>query len=66
MLELEANPNNMFARINSFAALDDNYEILLSPENLYADGERTRTQAKAFAVRIRKDYEERRNELVFS
>lgn len=65
-LTRRVNENNMFARVTSFVALDSNYEMMLSPENLHADGERTQAQARALAARIQKDYEERRNELIFA
>lgn len=65
-LTRKVNENNMFARVTNFVDLDERVEMMLSPENLYADGERSRTQAQALAKRINKDAEERRNELVFA
>lgn len=59
------NAKNMFARVTTFSALEDYRESMLSPENLYADGERTASEAKALSARIQKDYQERRNEIVF-
>jgi hypothetical protein len=65
-LKTRINPNNMFARVATFSALDEAYECHMSPENLYADGERSREQANALAKRLQADYQERRNELIFA
>lgn len=59
-----ANPNNRFARVTSVTELDNMFEVLTSPENLYADGERTQAEAKALNDRLVKDYKERESELL--
>ena len=58
-----ADRKNMFARADTLAKLDEMFEIVTSPENLYADGERSHSQANSMYRRYKHDYEERRAEL---
>lgn len=59
-----ANPKNRFADIKTFADLEGFFEDLTSPENLYADGERSRAEAQALYNQLLHDYNERDEELI--
>lgn len=59
-----ANPKNRFASAKTFADLEGMFEDFTSPENLYADGERSRTEAQALYNHFLHDYTERDEELV--
>lgn len=54
---------NMFATIADLGELEDLFECMVSPENLYQDGERSRAQANAALKRIRHDYDHRKAQL---
>jgi hypothetical protein len=54
---------NMFAGAKSIAHLESLFEVLMSPENLYADGERSQREAIARAVQLKKDFSARHKEL---
>jgi hypothetical protein len=59
-----ANPKNRFASAKTFAELEDMFEYATSPENLYADGERSRAEAQTLHNHLLYDYTERDEELV--
>jgi hypothetical protein len=54
---------NRFANAKTFSELQDMYYSLTSPENLYADGERTQVEAQALSRQLKADYEARDREL---
>lgn len=55
--------NNVFARVTTLAELSDMFGCAVSPENLYQDGERSRTQAKAAYKKLQNHYQHRESEL---
>lgn len=54
---------NMFAHVSTREELADLFNILTSPENLYADGELTHAQAKTRYNRLVLHYQHRESEL---
>lgn len=54
---------NWFASANNKEELEDMFANMVSPENLYADGERSRAEANARYAMLRKDYSARGREL---
>ena len=54
---------NVFARVETLDALDDMFEVMVSPENLYADGERSHADAERLYQRLRHDYQHRQSEI---
>lgn len=60
---MATNRPRYFDRMNTIEELDDNFEMMTSPECLYADGERSRTQANALYKRLRTDYDHRASEI---
>lgn len=55
--------NNVFAHVDTLAELEDVFECAVSPENLYADGERTRAQANTAYKRFKHDYDHRASQI---
>ena len=58
-----AGSKNVFARVEPLAALDGMFEVMVSPENLYADGERSHAEAERYYQRLRHDYQHRQSEI---
>jgi hypothetical protein len=54
---------NFFARVETLAELDSRFEMMVSPENLYADGERSHAEAERLYNRLRHDYQHRQSEI---
>lgn len=54
---------NVFAHITTLEDLKFRFECATEPENLFADGERTRTQAKAMFRALSRDYQHRESEI---
>lgn len=54
---------NRFASAKTFAELEDMYESAVSPENLYADGERSPAEAQRLFNQIGEDFNVRDEEL---
>lgn len=54
---------NRFANAKTFAELEDLYEAAVSPENLLADGERSRAEANRLFNQIGEDFNARDEEL---
>lgn len=54
-----ASTANTFASINTIVELYSAMDALMSPENLYQDGERSVREAKAEAKRLKHDFEHR-------
>lgn len=54
---------NRFANAKTFAELEDMYECAVSPENLLADGERSRAEANRLFNQIGEDFNARDEEL---
>lgn len=59
-----ANPNNRFASAKNFTDLEHMFEGATSPENLMADGERSRADAQVLHDKLMHDYLERDEELI--
>ena len=59
-----ANQNNRFANAKTFGELQNMYEAAVSPENLYADGERSPKEAQALFNKLTADFNARDEELL--
>lgn len=57
------NPKNRFASATTLQELEDQFEVATSPECLYADGERPRSQAQALYRALNRDYQHRESEI---
>lgn len=53
-----------FAYAQTLDELEERWEVFTSPENLYADGERSYNEARALLARYQRDFQTRRSELV--
>lgn len=58
-----AKERNFFANAKTLTELEDRFESMVSPENLFADGERSRTEANRRYKRLSRDFSHRESEI---
>lgn len=54
---------NFFANVTTLEDLNSRFEFATEPEFLFADGERSRTQARAMHRRMVQDFQHRESEI---